>query len=223
MPIEDVDRIIDASLETMPGWCTPTKAKRMARLVMAAGAGAVTVELGVYGGRGTVALALPIVHLFGGMGRVYAVDPFTVDAAAEGYRAESTDHLWWLRLDYQAMFPSAQAAITRLGVAPVVHFIQRRSHDAARAFTVLGVDVLHQDGNHSEQVSCEEVADWAPKMKPGGVWIADDTDWPSTEKSQGMLLDRGFLKEETYDNWAIFRAPTSSVARARPEQPDRPR
>ena len=72
------------------------------------------------------------------------------------------------------------------------------------------IDVLHQDGNHSEESSSREVELWLSKMKPGGIWIMDDIDWKvgdkvGTAKAQGMLLQNGYVEVENYGGWAVFK------------------
>ena len=77
-----VNDIIEREIPKLPGWCTPEKAKRLAELAFGA---ELAVELGVFGGRSLVAIALGIKwgprpeH-----GYVDGIDPYTPAAALEG-------------------------------------------------------------------------------------------------------------------------------------------
>jgi hypothetical protein len=83
--------------------------------------------------------------------------------------------------------------------------IRSRSLDAVDAFAERSVSVLHQDGNHSERVSDEEVIRWAPKIRRGGYWIADDTRWTSTQRAQQRLIELGFSLIEDHGDWRVYR------------------
>lgn len=197
--------------ELTPGWCTAPKASRLAQIVKDAGAGGggvLAVELGVYGGRSAIAMALAIRFELGGRGRVDAIDPYSLDAWFEGYAPEER-HLWCVSVDLEAVHASAVRAVDALGVGRVVTFRVMRSEDAAALYAPGSVDVLHQDGNHSELVSSREVLAWADKVRPGGMWVADDTDWATTKRAQGELCARGFARVEDHGSWAVFRAPSA--------------
>ena len=62
-----------------------------------------------------------------------------------------------------------------------------KSEVAVRAFADLSVDILHVDGNHNEELSCQDVNLWLPKVKTGGfIWL-DDVHWPQTKKSTSIV------------------------------------
>jgi hypothetical protein len=71
-------------------------------------------------------------------------------------------------------------------------------------FTDASIDVLHLDSNHSEEVTCNDVELYSNKIKKGGFWIFNDTDWSSTKKAQGMLIRRGFVEFFDGKSWKIF-------------------
>jgi len=205
MSIDEVKETVVRNIPTLPGWCTPEKGSRMAEVCVGAHD---CVELGVFGGRGLVSMALPLKDQ--GFGRAYGIDPYTAQAALEG-----TNHPvnieWWTHLDYEQIAKRAQMAIDYLGLTAHAWLLRARSAEASRMFLPASLDVLHQDSNHSEEVSCEEITLWVPKMRPGAYWIFDDTDWPTTKKAQKMLLDRGFVELEDHVQWKIYRVPGSQV------------
>ena len=195
----EVEATIDATLPTMPGWCTPEKGKRMAALATGA---SLCVELGVFGGRGLVALALPLLEQ--GFGRVHGIDPYTAQAALEGTNDPANDE-WWSHLDYEAIARSAQGTIGRLGLVNFAQLVLLSSREAAPSYVDGIIDVLHQDSNHSEEVSCEEVSLWASKVRVGGYWIFDDTNWSTTNKAQQALAAAGYEQLEDHGSWKVYR------------------
>lgn len=197
----NVDAVIDLELEKLPGWCTPEKGKRMASLARDAH---LCVELGVFGARSLISIALALREARHSLARVDGIDPYTPSASLEGKNAPENDE-WWSKLDYEAVASEAQTALYRLELIPYAHLIRMRSCDVVDFYVDGTIDLLHQDANHSEQTSCEEVARWAPKIRPGGIWIADDTDWESTQKAQRDLVALGFAEIEDHESWKVYR------------------
>jgi hypothetical protein len=205
--LEIVDQILASPVFTsLHGWCSVEKARRVARLVAERGPCPRVVEVGVFGGRVVVAAALAIKHCLPS-GLVDGIDPFTASAALEGTQ-NSVDAAWWGKVDYPAILQSARAGISRLGLDPIVRLILQRSQDVVDTYADKSIDVFSHDGNHSVEVSCLEVASWAPKMKPGAWWVFDDTNWPSTKLAQTQLVEQqGFVLREDHESWAVFQAP----------------
>jgi hypothetical protein len=80
-----------------------------------------------------------------------------------------------------------------------------RSREVAGFYGDGTVNVLHQDSNHSEEITCEEVELWASKIRLGGYWIFDDTNWATTQKAQKNLELLGFLMIEDHKTWKVYR------------------
>lgn len=199
--VVNVGEIIERELGLLPGWCSNEKGKRMAELTRGS---KLCVELGVFGGRGLVSIALALGDQ--GFGRAHGIDPFTPSASLEGANDPANDE-WWSNLDYEAVARSAQTALYNLALVPYAQIIRMRSLDVVGFYPNAALDLLHQDSNHSEKVSCEEIARWAPKMKKGGYWIADDTNWPTMQKAQRELRAAGFVELEDHETWKVYRAP----------------
>ena len=194
---------IEASIPPLHGWTTVDKGLRLAELVVAARAG-LSVELGVFGGRGTISLAIG--HEALGDGYVAAVDPWEKAASLEGANAPENDE-WWAKLDHEAIYRSFLKALADARVEPLCRVMRSRSDVAVDAFEDGSVAVLHQDSNHSEQISSGEVELWTPKLRRGGLWVADDTDWATTQKAQCLLVAKGFAIVEDHASWKVFRKP----------------
>jgi Methyltransferase domain len=205
--LSDVHAKIDQLLPGLPGWCTPEKGRRMAAIVVEVSGSslrpALCVELGVFGGRSMLAMSLACQGLR--RGRVEGIDPYTAAAALEGRNDKANDE-WWAKISYEDILRQARAAIENNGLAPYAKIIRATSADAVGAYADGSIDVLHQDSNHSEEITCAEVRAWTPKIRPGGFWIADDTNWATTQKAYAALAnDYGFVRREAYESWAVYR------------------
>ena len=194
---------IDAALAPLHGWTTPEKGARLAELVMETEAD-LSVEIGVFGGRGTIAMA--IAHQRQRKGHVVGIDPWTAQASLDGVNDAANDE-WWRNVDYDAIYEHFLAALLRNGVARYCRIMRERSDTAVRLFDDESVSVLHQDGNHSEEVSSAEVAIWSPKIARGGYWVSDDADWATTQRSLKLLEARGFELLEDHGGWRVYRRP----------------
>jgi hypothetical protein len=147
---------------------------------------------------------MAIGHQIRNHGCVVAIDPWDIAASLEGVNDTANDE-WWGRLDHEAIYRHFRDALRQNGVEKFCCVRRERSDAAVAAFDDGSIDVLHQDGNHSELVSAGEVDLWAPKVKPGGYWVADDTDWATTSLAQTRLIDHGFEPIEDHASWRVYR------------------
>ena len=192
---------VERAIPALHGWTSVDKGARLAELVVIAHS-PLSVELGVFGGRGTISLAIG--HEATGLGEVLAVDPWDRAASLEGVNAADNDD-WWGKLDHEAIYASFVQALHETGVERWCRVLRERSADAVRGVADGSVGVLHQDSNHSEAVSSAEVEQWHAKLAPDGYWIADDTDWPTTRHAQERLAELGFRVVEDHASWKVFR------------------
>lgn len=159
------------------GWCTYEKAEAMASLVLESKPEC-CVELGVFGGRSLVATALALKE--NNRGVVWGIDPWVVPAALEG-QTDQENIKWWSSLDIDKIRNDALNHISRLGLWNHCKVIVAKSEDCCRMFG--GIDILHIDGNHSDENAFLDVDLWLPLVKRGGyVWF-DDIDWGSTQRA----------------------------------------
>jgi predicted O-methyltransferase YrrM len=168
----------------MEGWCSVEKACAMAALILRTRP-AISVEIGVFGGRSLVAQALACRHV-GGL--VWGVDPWKADAALCGV-AERENIEWWSKIDYETIYRGCISAVLAQGLTQACNILRTTSDRAVLLFDDKSIDIVHIDGNHSEGASTLDVSMWLPKLKQGGhIWF-DDTDWSSTKKAQNMLSE----------------------------------
>ncbi len=204
--LAESDAFIDKELTSLPGWCTPHKAKRIMRVAIevAALGGNVAVELGVYGGRSLVAIAMGL--KLAGRGSIDGIDSWSREDCLEGGQSETDKKLWGQDTDYEALVLHTKDGVLRFGVEDIVRIVRKRTTDALGDYADGTIDLLHLDSNHSELTSCRDITTWLPKMAPKSVFIADDTNWPSMQRALGILEAAGFVRTETGpDNfWAVY-------------------
>jgi predicted O-methyltransferase YrrM len=202
-----MDDLIEKILPTLPGWCTVEKGKRLAKLATDARAN-LCVELGVFGGRSLVAIASGLAR--NGFGRVDGIDPYTAEASLEGANSPENDK-WWAALDYDDILKQAVSAIEDSGLKNQARILRRKSLEVADQYEDGSIDILHVDSNHAEEVSVAEVNAWARKVRLGGFWVADDSDWSTLRRAQELLEADGFVRVELFDRtpeasaWTIFQ------------------
>jgi predicted O-methyltransferase YrrM len=205
--LTEADALLDAQLTSLPGWCDYVKAKRLLRVAVQAAAlgGTRGVELGVYGGRSLIALALG--YQLAGRGTVIGIDSWSKDDCLEGQQSDVDRQLWGRDTDYEALVLHTQDGIRRFGVADIARIVRKRTADAVSDFPDESIDLMHLDSNHSELTSCRDVESWLPKMAKTATWIADDTNWPSMQRALRILEGAGFARVETgpADFWAVYQ------------------
>ncbi len=160
------------------------------------------VELGVHGGRSLIAMGLGLAQL--GRGHADGIDPYDASAALEGTARSEADRDYWAAEDYEDVMRRALTGINREGLAEQVHIIRARSRDVVSRYTPGTIDVMHQDGNHSSEVSAAEVRAWLPLVRPGGYWVSDDLDWETTLEAQA-LVKAACDPVDVRGQWGIWR------------------
>lgn len=165
------------------GWCTDEKARLLAGLVLGSSPACV-VEIGVFGGSSLVPLALALRKQ--GRGVVYGIDPWRREAALEGANDPAND-AWWAAVDLEGAHRGAVEALWSRGLQTHAVLIRSGSETAAALFPA--IDLLHLDGNHSELASTRDVTLYLPRVRPDGLIVADDVNWPTTAQALRLLAD----------------------------------
>lgn len=177
------DNIYD-QIHSVGDWCTREKVSVLVEYITRSNP-TVSVEIGVFLGQSafTIAMCLRAV----GHGTLFAVDPWSMDAALEGSNDPKND-AWWGAQDMEQIYRSFLSWRDSLGLADTVEVLRMKSEQAAASFQQ-PVDFLHIDGNHSEEISTQDVGLWLPKTSPGSYIVLDDTNWPTTTRAQSLILD----------------------------------
>lgn len=194
--------MLPKNYESIHGWCTREKALTLMNLVLESKPN-LCVELGVFGGKSLLPIALSAKRFHS---KVIGIDAWTAQASLEGTNSDANDK-WWSNIDYNQMFEYTRNLMVQNNVDSIVELWKCKSNECVEKFENNSIDILHQDSNHSEEISCEEVELYWNKVKSGGYWIFDDTNWETTQKAQTLLLSKGY--EEVYstpDNaWKVFK------------------
>lgn len=190
------------SIFSLDGWCTREKAQKLYDSVISMKPDKV-VELGVFAGRSFIPMALALKA--NGKGEITGIDPWATTASLENYDPQDPNHIWWNNLDHGHIYNCFISSLSNYDVLSFSNHLRATSRQCVDRFEDESIDILHQDGNHSEAISCEEIKIYAQKIKPGGLWIMDDTDWESTSKAQKLILEHGFTVQEDHKAWIIYK------------------
>lgn len=203
MPIsKELESSIKTAVETMEGWCTPEKAVMLANLV-ADRKPKLCVELGIFGGRSIIPMALALKETQCGV--IYGIDPWSVDAALEGDNDPANNQWWTNNVNLEDIYLRFVHEVLKYQVQKECRWVRMRSDEIVDAFKDGSIELLHQDSNHSEEVSCREVDMWSVKLAPNAVWILDDADWFTQRnaieriKNLGFKLTMDFVKYHVYE------------------------
>jgi len=179
---ESISKILD---EVKDGWCWPEKANAMANLITEIRPSPnVIVEIGVFGGRSLLPQAEAVRR--NGVGCIVGIDPWRLVPSIEGdIDQEQKD--WWSKVDLQTVHQEFMEHLWRLGLDSHCIIIRNTGDQCAHLFNGESIDILHIDGNHTEEVSCRDVRTWLPKVRRlGYIWF-DDTNWASTQKALALI------------------------------------
>jgi predicted O-methyltransferase YrrM len=190
--------MLPSDYENIHGWCTREKATKMMDIVSKLKP-SLCVELGVFGGRSLLAIGLAAKNA-----RIVGIDAWSIPAALEGTNSPENEK-WWSKIDYESMYVYTDKLLKSNGLS--VELWRNKSNEVSQKFEDESIDFLHQDSNHSEEITCEEVELYWNKVKKEGIWVFDDINWSTTEKAQALLLEKGYKEIYASKNreWAVFR------------------
>lgn len=188
-------------ISKMDGWADESQVCGMIDLVMEHKPVTI-VESGVFGGRSCFALAMACDYV--GMGTVWGIDPWSNDAALEGDNGQKNDE-WWASLNLEQIYRNFIQNVLALEISHRLNWLRMKSEIAIRLFPAQSIGILRTDSNHSELVSCQEVEMWHDKVVDKGIWIWDDTDWPSQSRALAMVQEKGFKLIGDHGKWQVFQ------------------
>lgn len=193
--MEKLLEILEKDYKTIEGWCTREKALEMVKHIN--DDTKLCVELGVFGGKSLLPISLI------NKGITIGVDAWSKKASLDGVNEEPNNE-WWGKIDYDKFFSYSVNLMNTYGCHNT-SFLRMESSQAIDFFKDHSIDFLHQDSNHSEKISCMEVELYKNKVKLGGIWVFDDTNWETTKKAQALLTSYGY--DEIYDSgtWKIYK------------------
>lgn len=189
------------AMKELHGWCSEYKAGILIDLIMEHRVQTI-VEIGVFGGKSLIPMAFALKQ--NGEGMIYGVDPWSHLKSIEGMEGKHRD--WWYSVDHEKILAHLTQKIVKFQLSDYIHLIQATSLDAP---AIEEIDILHIDGNHSEETSYLDVTKWVPLVKKGGMIIFDDINWETTSKAVNWL-DKNCVKQiqiESDNIWGIWIKP----------------
>lgn len=183
----------------LDGWCSPAKAQMLAAAVLTLRP-QVSVEIGVFGGRSFLPLALA--HKEIGTGILIGIDPWTEHASKQG-QLNPEDYKFWATCDHEVVYQRFRNWAVQLGVMDTIR-IERKQSDYADPPKV--IDFLHLDGNHGPQVE-NDARRFMPNVRVGGLVFVDDLDWFAgyVRKAEEYMLNSGFVKLYHMDTGGMYQ------------------
>ena len=154
------------------GWCSPFKADILIDIIVR-DRPSVILEIGVWGGKSLLPMAGTLKKL--GQGTIFGIDPWDTDASLEGSE-ELINIQFWGSADHTSMKSKLEELIQGFQLNNHVRLICSRSEDV-NPEEIGTIDILHIDGNHSEDKSYLDVTKWVPHLKTGGWIVFDDMTW----------------------------------------------
>ena len=191
----EIERVVPA----IDGWCVAEKACDFAAIILALRP-EVSCEIGVWGGRGTFAMALA--HRFIGKGKVIAVDPWKATDSVLGQ--EGANAAWWSdQPKHDLVYRRFMANVKAFELEPWIDVRRQRSDE----FTLpAAAGLIVTDGNHGEQ-AIADVERLAPIVPTGGIIYLDDLNWSGghVQGAAARLLAAGFVELFKRDQGAFFQ------------------
>lgn len=188
---------------TIEGWCSQQKRERLQSLIKEVDA-KIVVELGVYAGSSAIPMAACMRDLGNG-GILHTIDPWLPEASCKGFDSDNPNYRWWKKLSHHWIKDKFERNLNKFNVRENVKVHVACGEDVKHLFDRESIDLFHLDGNHSELCSCQDVLSWAEKVRYGGYFVFDDTNWETTHAAQRLLLSQGYIVHEQYPTYAIFR------------------
>jgi len=168
------------------GWCEEEKVYKMMDLIYDTHP-SICVEIGVFGGSSVYPTAAALSYLKQGV--IYAIDPWSKAACLEGYASDDANYKWWGSINLDSILRDFIAKMKLYGVHHRCTILRATSVDALSHFDDASIDILHIDGNHTEESALRDVLLYYPKVKSGGYIWFDDANWSSTAKAIAFLTE----------------------------------
>jgi len=195
-------KIIEEINPKQDGWCSLNKATNLAAIVVAIRP-KLSIEIGVYAGRSLIPLALAHKEV-GGM--VVGIDPWTTDAAIEGYD-DANREFWSKQGNLERVKKETYFWLQRFDLHPMTEIIEKKSDDVEP----MECQLLHVDGQHTDQ-AVRDVLRFTAPMKRGSFIIMDDVNWNNGGKFQvsdacNWIQKNGWNRVYDLDSGAVFYKP----------------
>ncbi len=187
-----------ARMKQLHGWCTDNKASVLMDLIFNHRP-EVVVEVGIYGGKSLIPMAMALQYLK--KGKIYGIDPWEASQSVVGFMDANSD--WWGMLDHEQIM---QDYLRKVREFDLEEFVRTLRTTSANSKPIYGIDLIHIDGNHSEDSAYFDVQKWIPLVNSGGFIVFDDVDWRTTDRAVEWL-DENCIRITTFHEgnaWGIW-------------------
>lgn len=173
----------------------------------------VAVELGVWYGLSAIAQGV-IIKKLGIDCKLYAVDSYSKEAAIEGSNSDENTK-WWEAIDFDATKNSFLNSVKKYGLEDIVIPVIGKSADVYDKIPD-GIDLIHFDSNHADEVISKEFELYVPKMSYNSFAVLDDYFWKESNSAYVRLcnkynLNKHLLFELNGQGFAIYQKPKVSI------------
>ena len=121
--------------------------------------------------------------------KVYANDPWAYKDCTEGYSSEDKNYQWWNQINLEDIYNQFKIMLKNYDLTPYCIIIRSTSEACVNNFQDESIDILHIDGNHSEDFALRDAMLYFPKVKKNGYIWFDDVNWTSTSKAINYLKE----------------------------------
>lgn len=201
-PAADVARVnaqIIRALPAIEGWCTERKALWLAGLIADYGCGKI-LEIGVYGGKSLIPMALAL-RTFAPAGKVYGVEGWSGEVATRV--AMNAEHdTWWRSVDFKRIKSGFVRNVLDNDLADIVNVLEMSSDDAFKCLNAIhwcAFDLIHIDGSHTEAQALSDVRMWTGLLRPGGILVMDDINWPTVQAARDYVKSTFVVIDEVFE------------------------
>src|SRR5438128_3738921 len=120
---------------------------------------------------------------------------------------DSANKEWWSSIDHLLILEGLQTKIMQFALVDQILLIKSTSENAP---LIYNIDIVHIDGNHSEEASMLDVQKWVPLVRQGGFIIFDDINWSTHHGSPVKWLDENCIRLMEFkdgSDWGVWIKP----------------
>lgn len=182
------------------GFCLASKANHLINLLKSTNV-KIALEIGVYRGSSLAIIAAAT----DADAVVYGVDPWLATEAYESNTPISGKINTFIdSLDWNLLHTNV-CNLMREKFGDKVKIIRQTAEDAWSDLNMLTLDFIHIDGNHDTKLVSKDFALYVPMVRPGGIIVVDDTDWPSVQAAFPVLHRHQVELVEETNSYTVFR------------------
>lgn len=184
---------------TLPGWCELDKAMTLAAIVIAHRP-AVSVEIGIFGGRSFIPIALA--HQANEYGTAVGIEPWD-SALAVQMQTTVADQDFWANVSMTDVEQRFWKAMKSYRLESRCQIMRQTSNETN---VTQPIGLLHIDGAHNLQAKTD-VLRFAKQVETGGYCVLDDLEWTGggVKEAEKLLLSMKFQKRYPLGTGAVYQ------------------